>query len=127
LSRAYPPIAEYALIGDCHSAALVSLDGEIDWCCFHRFDARPVFARLLDWSRGGYFRIAPAEPYRARRRYLPGTNILETSFETADGIFVLTDCFPIREISTADAADPVHPYHQLVRICLLYTSPSPRD
>jgi alpha,alpha-trehalase len=116
LSRAYPPIAEYALIGDCHSAALVSRDGEIDWCCFHRFDSRPVFSRLLDWSRGGYFRVAPVEPYRARRRYLPGTNILETRFETAGGTFVLTDCFPVRATPTSDAADPVHPYHQLVRI-----------
>jgi GH15 family glucan-1,4-alpha-glucosidase len=116
LSRAYPPIADYALIGDCHSVALVSRDGEIDWCCFHRFDSRPVFARLVDWSRGGYFRIAPVEPYRALRRYLPGTNILETRFETSTGVLVLTDCFPIREAPTVDDADPVHPYHQLVRI-----------
>ena len=116
MSGPYPPIAEYALIGDCHSAALVSRDGEIDWCCFHRFDSRPVFARLLDWSRGGYFRIAPMEPYQARRRYLPGTNILETRFETAGGTLVLTDCFPVREALTSDAADPVHPYHQLARI-----------
>lgn len=116
MSRAYPPIADYALIGDCHSVALVSRDGEIDWCCFHRFDSRPVFARLVDWSRGGYFRIAPVEPYRALRRYLPGTNILETRFETSTGVLVLTDCFPIREAPTVDDADPVHPYHQLVRI-----------
>ncbi len=116
MSRAYPPIADYALIGDCHSVALVSRDGEIDWCCFHRFDSRPVFARLVDWSRGGYFRIAPVEPYRALRRYLPGTNILETRFETSSGVFVLTDCFPIRETPSSDDADPVHPFHQLVRI-----------
>jgi GH15 family glucan-1,4-alpha-glucosidase len=116
VSRAYPPIADYALIGDCHSVALVSRDGEIDWCCFHRFDSRPVFARLVDWSRGGYFRIAPVEPYRALRRYLPGTNILETRFETSSGVFVLTDCFPIRETPSSDDADPVHPFHQLVRI-----------
>jgi alpha,alpha-trehalase len=116
LSSAYPPIAEYALIGDCHSAALVSTDGAIDWCCFHRFDSRPVFSRLLDWSRGGYFRIAPIEAYQTRRRYLPGTNVLETRFETSGGVFILTDCFPIRETPSADDADPVHPYHQLVRI-----------
>jgi GH15 family glucan-1,4-alpha-glucosidase len=116
LSRPYPPIADYALIGDCHSVALVSRDGEIDWCCFHRFDSRPVFSRLIDWSRGGYFSVAPVEPYRALRRYLPGTNILETRFETSSGVFLLTDCFPIREAPTSDDADPVHPYHQLVRI-----------
>ena len=112
----YPQIAAYALIGDCHSAALVSLDGSVDWCCFHRFDARPVFARLLDWSRGGHFRIAPSEPYRSSRRYLPGTNILETRFETEHGVLVLTDCFPVRESSQAEQADAVHPYHQLIRI-----------
>lgn len=116
MSRAYPPIADYGFIGDCHSVALVSRDGEIDWCCFHRFDSRPVFARLLDWSRGGFFGIAPVEPYQTRRRYLPGTNVLETRFETAGGTFVLTDCFPIREAPPSDADDPVHPYHQLVRI-----------
>jgi hypothetical protein len=60
--NAYPPIGDYALLSDCHSAALVSRDGSIDWCCFHRFDARPVFARLLDWSGGGHFRIAPTAP-----------------------------------------------------------------
>ncbi len=116
MSTAYPPIADYGLIGDCHSVALVSRDGAIDWCCFHRFDARPVFSRLIDWSRGGYFRVAPMEPYRALRRYLPGTNILETRFETSGGVFVLTDCFPIRDTPISDDADPVHPYHQLVRI-----------
>jgi transaldolase len=63
---AYPPIADYALLSDCHSAALVSRDGSIDWCCFHRFDARPVFARLLDWSGGGHFRIAPPGPNPGR-------------------------------------------------------------
>ena len=48
---AYPPINSYGLISDCHSAALILSDGSIDWCCFDRFDARPVFARLLAWSR----------------------------------------------------------------------------
>jgi GH15 family glucan-1,4-alpha-glucosidase len=65
---AYPPIADHAMLSDCHSAALVSRDGSIDWCCFHRFDARPVFARLLDWSGGGHFRIAPTQPATVRSR-----------------------------------------------------------
>lgn len=112
----YPPIASYALVGDAHSAALVSRDGSIDWCCFHRFDAHPVFARLLDWRRGGYFRIAPAQPYSATRRYLPGTNVLETRFTTEAGVAIVVDCFAAR----ADPGDPEgerpHPYHQLLRI-----------
>ncbi|MGH2708591.1 MAG: trehalase-like domain-containing protein, partial [Actinomycetota bacterium] len=59
----YPSISDYALLSDCHSAALVSKDGGVDWCCFHRFDARPVFARVLDWNKGGHFRIAPKDSY----------------------------------------------------------------
>ena len=72
-AQAYPPIGDYALLSDCHSGALVSKDGSIDWCTFHRFEARPVFARLLDWGRGGFFRVAPAtDDYGVTRRYLPG-------------------------------------------------------
>jgi GH15 family glucan-1,4-alpha-glucosidase len=112
----YPPIGDYALISDCHSAALVSRDGSIDWCCFHRFDARPVFCRLLDWDRGGYCRIAPATPYRSSRRYLPGTNILETRFESKGGVMIVTDLFPIRPSSQTDNPAAVHPYHQLIRL-----------
>lgn len=112
----YPPIAAYALISDCHSAALVSLDGSIDWCCFNRFDARPVFARLLDWSRGGHFRICPRKPYRSSRRYLPGTNILETRFETDDGVLLLTDCLAVSETSEARHAEAVDPHRQLIRM-----------
>ena len=112
----YPPIGDYALISDCHSAALVSLDGSIDWCCFHRFDARPVFGRLLDWDRGGHCRIVPAKPYRSARRYLPGTNILETRFESTGGVLMVTDLLPIRESTQVDDPPSVHPYHQLIRL-----------
>jgi alpha,alpha-trehalase len=111
----YPPIGDYALISDCHSAALVSRDGSIDWCCCHRFDARPVFSRLLDWDRGGYCRVAPARPYRSSRRYLPGTNVLETRFESQGGVVTITDLFPIRESPQTDDPVAVHPYHQLIR------------
>jgi GH15 family glucan-1,4-alpha-glucosidase len=108
-AQAYPPISDYALISDCHTAALVSRDGSIDWCSFHRFEARPVFARLLDWAKGGFFRIAPRDDYEATRRYLPGTNILETRFETADGVLLLTDCVAVKD-------DPGHPDHRLIRM-----------
>ncbi len=104
----YPPISDYALLSDCHSAALVSKDGSIDWCCFHRFVASPVFGRILDWGKGGYFRIAPRTAYGATRRYLPETNILETTFETDEGTLVLTDWIPVR-------AEPGHPDHHLLR------------
>ncbi|MBV9547763.1 MAG: glycoside hydrolase family 15 protein [Chloroflexi bacterium] len=111
----YSPIADYALISDCHSAALVSRDGSVDWCCFERFDARPVFARLIDWSRGGHFLIRPGQPYKATRRYLPGTNVLETRFETDSGVLVLTDCLAVHESSEPSEAEAVEPYRQLIR------------
>jgi alpha,alpha-trehalase len=108
--KRYPPIGDYALISDCHSSALVSRDGSVDWCCFHRFDARPVFARILDWSKGGYFRVAPSDHADVSRRYLPGTNVLETTFTTRRGTLVVTDCLPV----APDGARLV-PYHQLIR------------
>ena len=109
----YPPIGAYGLISDAHSAALVSRDGSVDWCCFHRFDARPAFARILDWRKGGYCRIAPTAPYRTSRRYLPGTNVLETTFETAAGRVRLIDCLPVHPAGRDGRA---RPYHQLLRL-----------
>jgi len=104
----YPPIADYALLSDCHSGALVSRDGSIDWCAFHRFEARPVFARLLDWKKGGFFEIAPTGEYESSRRYLPNTNVLETRFETPGGVVTLTDALVVR-------VEEGHPDHRLVR------------
>jgi GH15 family glucan-1,4-alpha-glucosidase len=116
MTGSYPPIGDYALLSDCHSAALVSRDGSIDWCCFDRFDARPVFGRVLDWLHGGHFQISTVEPATATRRYLPGTNILETQFEASTGRLTLTDCLAIHEASQADDAEAVDPYRQLVRL-----------
>jgi GH15 family glucan-1,4-alpha-glucosidase len=113
----HPPLSTYALLGDCHSAALVSRDGSIDWCCFHRFDARPVFARLLDWSRGGHFRIAPAgTAYTIGRRYLPGTNVLETRMATSAGSITVTDCLVVRRGALAGDAAQTRSHHQLLRL-----------
>jgi GH15 family glucan-1,4-alpha-glucosidase len=114
-SRRYPPIGDYALIGDCHSAGLVSLDGSIDWCCIDRFDARPVFARVLDWDRGGHFRIAPNAPYRASRRYQQDSVVLETHFECEGGQLVLIDCFLIHDLPDEDGT-VAQPHHQLFRL-----------
>ncbi len=113
----YPAIADYALISDCHSCALVSLDGSVDWCTFHRFEARPVFARILDWSKAGFFRIAPLEDdYEPTRRYLPGTNVLETTFTSERGTLVVTDFFSYRVPGPEEDAHAAHPDHQLIRM-----------
>ena len=90
-------IEDYALIGDCESAALVSCDGSIDWLCWPRFDSDACFAALLGEPKHGRFRIAPkGETTRITRRYRKDTLILETSFETADGAVTLIDFMPIR-------------------------------
>jgi GH15 family glucan-1,4-alpha-glucosidase len=90
-----PPIEDYALIGDCITAALVSRHGSIDWLCWPRFDSGACFAALLGAPRHGRWKIAPAEPPLAvRRRYRPGTLILETEFDTPTGTVALIDFMP---------------------------------
>lgn len=91
-------IEDYALIGDCESAALVSRDGSIDWLCWPRFDSDACFSALLGSKEHGRFRIAPKGEIRnITRRYRPHTLILETCFETDDGAVTLIDFMPIRE------------------------------
>lgn len=109
----YTPIADYAVIGDCRSAALVSRNGSIDWLCFPRFDSPSVFAALLDSERGGRFRIGPASNGTATRRYLGHTNVLETTFETATGVLVLTDAMPVADEQTKTAS--LWPDHEVLR------------
>jgi GH15 family glucan-1,4-alpha-glucosidase len=95
-----PPIEDYALIGDCHTAALVSKDGSIDWLCWPRFDSPACFAALLGTPDNGRWRISPAEtPVRITRRYLPGTMVLETLFETASGSAALIDFMAVERNS----------------------------
>ncbi len=90
-------IEDYALIGDCHTAALVSLDGSIDWLCFPRFDSGACFAALLGTPDNGRWRIAPVgDVTRRSRRYVGDTLVLETTFETASGAVTVTDCMPVR-------------------------------
>jgi GH15 family glucan-1,4-alpha-glucosidase len=83
-------IADYALLSDRHSAALVARDGSVDWLCFPRFDSPSVFARLLD-EDAGHWSIRPEGPHQATRRYLERTMVLQTTFVTGSGTLVLTD------------------------------------
>ncbi len=104
----YPPIGDYALISDCHCAALVSKAGSVDWCCMPRFDADSCFGRLLDWDRGGFCAIAPvAAAKEVKRHYVPDTMVLETCFRTADGEARLYDFFAM----DGNAKDRDHPEH----------------
>jgi GH15 family glucan-1,4-alpha-glucosidase len=89
------PIADYGLIGDCRAAGLVSRDGSLDWLCFPRFDSPSIFGALLDAGSGGRFRIKPVGEFEITRRYLPDTNILETTFRTPHGKVALRDFMPV--------------------------------
>ncbi len=91
----YAPIADYALIGDTHAAALVAREGAIDWLCLPDMHNESIFAELLDRERGGCFYVGPAQDARTTRRYLPHTAILETVHETADGVLRVTDFMPV--------------------------------
>jgi GH15 family glucan-1,4-alpha-glucosidase len=103
-------IKDYGFISDCHSVALVSKEGSIDWCCMPRIDSSSCFGRLLDWPKGGYCRISPTVRYKISRRYLENSLILETTFHTAKGSAKLIDCFTLRE------GGEQHPHRQILRI-----------
>ena len=94
-------IEDYALIGDCETAALVGRDGSIDWLCWPRFDSGACFAALLGTPENGRWQIAPADSgARVARRYRDGTLILETEFDTADGAVTLIDFMPLRGVGS---------------------------
>lgn len=96
MSRASRPLEHYGFIGNLRSCALVGRDGSIDWLCLPRFDSDACFAALLGGPEHGRWKIAPRrEVLRIERRYLPGTPILETTFETAGGRVSVTDFMPL--------------------------------
>jgi Glucoamylase and related glycosyl hydrolases len=107
----YPAIANYALIGDCHSVALVGRSGSIDWCCMPCFDSDSCFGRLLDWEHAGYCAITPAGEYTTcSREYQERTLVLVTTFRTPQGEARLIDFFAMRR------GGRTHPRRQLLRI-----------
>jgi GH15 family glucan-1,4-alpha-glucosidase len=106
------PIQDYAVIGDCRSAALISRDGSMDWLCWPRFDSPALFAAILD-ERAGRWSVSPTGSFRSTRRYIPGTNVLETLFETPSGTVLLTDLMPVASEDEKDKL--LLPDHQIVR------------
>src|SRR5579885_2766320 len=96
MSARYLPIEEHGVIGDMHTAALVGVDGTIDWLPFPHFDSPSVFASILDAKKGGFFRIAPVDDdVRCKQLYHPDTNVLITRFLSPDGVGELTDFMPL--------------------------------
>lgn len=92
--RGYRPVADYAVIGDGRTVALVASDGSIDWLCVPDIDSDAVFCRLLDDRKGGFFRVGPRSEHSSARRYLGDTNVLVTTFTTPTGVVQLTDLMP---------------------------------
>jgi len=107
---AYQPIEDYGIIGDMHSAALVGMDGSIDWFCFPNFDSPSVFAAILDDKKGGRFKITGVDKGIMHKQfYWPETNILVTRFLSADGVGEVIDFMPVGELASG------HGHHQVVR------------
>jgi GH15 family glucan-1,4-alpha-glucosidase len=110
------PISDYALLGNCRSAALVSSDGSIDWWCAPRFDSAAVFSRILD-ERAGHFRISPTGSFSTQRRYLNRSLVLETTMTSATGTIRLTDALAIGPHETGHQIGLASPAVILRRIC----------
>jgi GH15 family glucan-1,4-alpha-glucosidase len=106
----YAPISCYGFISDCHSTALISRSGSIDWCCMPRIDSASCFGRLLDWRNGGFCQIVPVDKFGVSRQYFGKSLILETTFTTNRGRARLLDFLPMRQGGAAE------PYRQILRI-----------
>src|SRR5215211_372242 len=112
-NASYLSIDDYALIGDCRSAGLISRDGSLDWLCLPRFDSPSIFAAVLDTEKGGRFLVRPVGEFRTERRYLANTNVLETIFRTPTGACVLRDLMPVS--SEEDKRAYLTPEHEVLR------------
>ena len=114
--RGYRPIRDYALVGDAHTAALVSTDGSIDWLCWPRFDSPAVLCRLLDARKGGWFQIRPSQDFKVAREYDGPTAVLATTFETEGGRFRLTDFMPVERLTESHRGEDIGAVQSVQRL-----------
>ncbi|MFP4003187.1 MAG: glycoside hydrolase family 15 protein [Alphaproteobacteria bacterium] len=112
--KAWPPIGDYAAIGDGRSVALISRQGSVDWLCLPHFSAPPLFAALLDRHRGGRFALRPASPFQVERRYAEDSNVLEMDFTTPTGRVRITECLTL--LPDEKHYDVLRPQAELLRL-----------
>lgn len=109
-----PQLSDYALIGNCRSAALVSKYGAIEWCCLPEFHSPALFSALLDKKRGGQFSINPVGDYDSFQQYIRDTNVVETRFTAKSGKAILTDAFVAQ--TEAEKTLALFPDHEILRV-----------
>ncbi|KAJ7266372.1 glycoside hydrolase family 15 protein [Mycena haematopus] len=110
LNRDYIAIADHGLIGNLHTAALVSIDGSIESYCIPHFDSPSVFARILDKNKGGHFSISPRVPFTTKQNYYPSSNVLQTKFMNEGGVVCITDFLPRQTVLLPTTKKPLLPW-----------------
>lgn len=113
-NRKEPKLSDYSLIGNSRTAALIYKTGAIEWCCMPEFDSPGLFAALLDRERGGHFSITPLADFKSSQRYLPDTNVVETTFKSDEGEVQLTDAFIA--MTEEEKEQNITPEHEILRI-----------
>ncbi|KAJ7841085.1 glycoside hydrolase family 15 protein [Mycena olivaceomarginata] len=110
IDRDYVAIADHGLIGNLHTAAMVSTDGSIESYCIPNFDSPSVFARILDKNKGGHFSVSPTVPFSTKQNYYPSSNVLQTKFMNERGVVSITDFLPRQAVSSPVTKKPLLPW-----------------